>query len=421
MNRYWLVFLALTLAACNLSDPEADLSVGANNSIDIEEDAGNSGNGDGGANNATTPNSTTPNEVLEVVTVTPEDGEGDVNLGSTVTFIFSEQLDLNTITRNDVVVSNDSGPVEVVSLVADGANVVVDFTPLETGMTYTVELPGTVASLDGLTLGEPFETSFSTVPAFELVSVTPTAAEDVDVATTVEFKFSTELAATASDAISVTLELEPNPIPGMAFNPTFEVRGDTIRVTSPAGRWREFRTTHRFIVTNIESADGRVLDQVETRFVTKMFDPDAIYWIRNESRSQFELLLAESPNDIFVTQPDQIEDAGWTFIEVDEDLWQVQSVLYSNLFLESGDGSIPAELTAGAGDGMFFTGQLWRFNEHPIEGRLPRDTNTSFYSYYMQSEFQGPNRALELENQRARIQDLQNIVRQSWHFERATP
>lgn len=204
-----------------------------------------------------------------------------------------------------------------------------------------------------------------------------------------------------------TVRLQPlQPVDGVTYGAgeglpgTLTVDGATVTFQPQRGPLQEYQTEYRFTVTEgVTDLAGNPLASARTsQFRTLWLAENATYEIRTGDGRLLALGGQEDPNDlnlVLTLEPMPGPRTTWvTWWSQGEGFLLSNEVAPAFGFVEGGDGN--GDATAGAYRGQVFSGQVFFLRR--AEARADAPAGESPATYYLTSEFQGPDRALSPTN-----------------------
>lgn len=226
-----------------------------------------------------------------VVSTNPADDAIDVSLDANIVVTFSESIDLSSVGNSTIQLTTPAFSNNIQAQVnLTGSVMTIDPTvAMEESSVYTLVLGSGLKDLEGNTMGEDFEISFTTetvsVP-LTIVSTYPESdATDIEIddkTITVTFSAAIDASTVNSVSFSVVQGVPGSPI-GIAMPGSREVNGSSISFTA-TGSFTEFNTEYRFYVSDaITDMNGNAMETSgETfKFNTVKVSEEYYYYIKN--------------------------------------------------------------------------------------------------------------------------------------------
>lgn len=426
MNGKLLVPIAiLGLVGCNLQDP-----LSAPPPIVVNVNNTNSTTGTTTNNHTTAQSNNNQGDPLEVVETSPQADATGVDPNVQIEITFSAEIDPISVDPDTFSVHDPSGIAVPVTFAVDHTvATVTPESPLMPATTYRVDVAPTVASRDGGMLAAEFSWSFETVGPLRVVSMDPPdEADGVEIATPLVFTMSADVdpASVTDNSIRVVADtwiegqFQPD-VPG-----TVEVAGAVLTFRPNGDEWQEYHTGYTITLGPVRGAAGEPAGPYPTTsFRTVFWDPAYVYALHTEALDLQRALSTETSGLSIMTSPLDLA-SEWYFGDFPDGYSFMQNLRdQTALNLESGDGAGASYMSAPAPPPNYFSGQAWRAVY--VSAREMGSTQRRGDSpgvYYMESLFQGPDKALRTYQEpasgllRVRMEPKAVNLDQVWWFER---
>lgn len=325
-----------------------------------------------------------------VQSITPADNASDVSLGSSITIVFSESIDISSV--DDITVRNNETSSNIAfTMDVNGEQIIIDpSSDLNPNTEYAISIPTSLKDMAGNNLQSEFNSTFNT----ENVSVNVSDAtindgqSDVDISTNIVVYFDQSINAASVNADN--FYINKYAVGGAStskINGTISVSGNQITFIPKDNSnfeipLTEFATDYDLVIgQGIESVSGNFTETTKTiSFTTESISTDYYYKIESRGAFGFPMRYRISENEIKLEPivASYQNEISWYFVYINDGKYAIGNKEAGvNKYIERAvaDDGNKVLITGIPGGGGFYGGQGFRLKKYVNTGSFPGEVN----------------------------------------------